>query len=461
MGGEGADAARPETAAAGRSPAAAMRGRAQNASARGSASDVRRLARFAERYTRARRWFPLTDLGVVVLGLALLAFFELGRPRSDYVIQVASATAVGCVLLALCVVLLGAWRVRARVRRRETPSAEPLRFEAGRGFARAGPWTRLPWLPLVEVETSASDPPGLSLSADAGWERVEAAHRAGADQLRRSFLIEDAFGLAAVRFGRIEARPVEVGPWLGALDSAPALAALAAGETRPHPHGEPAGDRVEMRPYVRGDPLRLVLWKVYARTGEMMVRTAERALDENTEVHAFLVPGDHDEASAAAAWVAVHRGLLGPRWRFGTPGLAQGTDDPAEALSAIARSRGREDADALDAFLAGARPVDGARVVLFAPCRPGAWLESTLASLRGLRGRVSAVVGHDGVDDASHARARRTWWVRPEARRGGEARPGAEALGAVVETLGRAGVDVTVVDRPTGRVAGAERRAVA
>src|SRR5437773_8099985 len=100
-------------------------------------------------------------------------------------------------------------------------------------------------------------------------------------------------------------------PWTGGLDHAPMLRSLAGGEEISHPLGELTGDRVDMRRYVAGDPLKLALWKIYARTGVLMVRTPERAIAPTLRVAAYLPSAIGDEPAAAAARVAIQRGLLG------------------------------------------------------------------------------------------------------------------------------------------------------
>lgn len=421
----------------------------------GCGSDVGRRGRIHRRLSAAWRAFPLTDLGVLVLAAGLLGFFGYGQPRSDYVIQLVSAVAIGLVALALLVVLIGAWRVHARSRRPLEGPIEPLRLEATRSFARADIWPRVRWLPLLELDVEVSHPAGLRLREEGGRERVEADHRAGDAGWVRRFRVEDAFGLAEVCFERPEARPVEVSPWLGALDRAPALAALAPGAQRPHPHGAARGDRVELRPYVRGDPLRLVLWKVYARTGELIVRTEERALDEDVEVIAHLVTGDGDEASAAAAHVALARGLLGPRWCFGTSGLTAPTRDPATAIRAIARSRGAP-AEGLAATLAAGDAE--ARLLLFVPCRAGAWLVPTLELTRARGPRATVVLAHDGAPPAASGPR---WRIRRASVAPGAAAASPESIAEVQSAFARIGAEVLVIERPTGRVSGGAARRVA
>ncbi|MEL6184979.1 MAG: DUF58 domain-containing protein [Myxococcota bacterium] len=410
--------------------------------------------RIAHAYAQVRRWTLLTDLGVLVAlaGFVLLRFY--GLPRSDFVAQMAGAGALGLVALGLISVLFGVV-VHALDGVGGTGAVgDPLAFEAWRGHAAGPPWPVFFW-PLVDANVRILAPEGLETSRQGRKERLSGRHRAAATGLERAIVIEDAFGLVRAELRRQERRTVLVSPYLGALDGAPALTALAPGETRGHPLGRPAGDRVEMRPYVPGDPLRLVLWKIYARTGGLYVRTPERALDEEVEVHAHLVAGPGDEPSAASAWVAITRGHLGPRWSFGADGTSERTSEVGAAQSMIAASRrARRCGGQLEAVLSQTQKNAGTRLVLFVPCRLGPWLSTTAASMRPVADRSTIVVGHDRPLDAASGRS----WLRAEPR-GGEGRDGRPTpaeLDEIVQTFARLGAVVIRVDRETGRSRGAE-----
>lgn len=395
-----------------------------------------------------RRRFPLTGLGLTSMALAAAAFALVGWPRADYVVRVVSAAVFGLVAFGGLSVLLGVLLVRTRLRRLAVVE-DPLELEARRGHVSGRPPIGLAWLPIVEVEAEVVEPAGLHRADPTGAERLEARHRSAGHEVRRRYRVEDAFGLVRWTWTDTEARAVRVGPWLGGLERSASIDAWSFGENLPHPRGRPLGDPIEMSPYTPGDPLRLVLWKVYARTGELLVRSEEHALDESSRVHAFLVAGDGDEASAAVAWIAVKRRLLGMDWRFGTEGLPEGTSDAEAALDAIAGSRLGFRAETLDRFMDPARHESGARALLFVPAIEGAWLEPVAALARAFPGRVSAVLGHD----APSAPAGRIG----SALRAADSSTDLDALAPVEQVealraqLERAGLEVFVVERSSGR----------
>jgi hypothetical protein len=128
-------------------------------------------------------------------------------------------------------------------------------------------------------------------------------------------------------------------PFRGLLSNMPPPPGLAEGDDLSDPYAEPKGDRVEMRQYAPGDPIRMVLWKVYARGGKMMVRTPERSVAERKRGCAYLVTSPQDDATAAVARVAIERGLLGDDWRFAADGVdREANDDRDAAFEIIARS---------------------------------------------------------------------------------------------------------------------------
>src|SRR5262249_11239316 len=108
----------------------------------------------------------------------------------------------------------------------------------------------------------------------------------------------------------------------------------------------------------------------------------------------------------------------------------------------------------LSAFADNAERKGPVSLLVFAPSRPGAWLDrvATVARRRKLR----VVIGVDGVyerDRPSLLRRMLAFHRVPEGTKLAE-------LNEVLRTLGAVGVQVTVLDRGSGRVLGAaDRRA--
>ncbi len=405
--------------------------------------------------------FPLTPLGCLALAAGWLAVREYGRLRQDLILYVAGYGVMA--LVGLSLLLVSATAIVLRLRwRPPTPSDE--RVEAGAvvatGFALPSLW----WLPFVSLRWQWLAPGGVAVRAvpDHGRLREEVVHgeRGEHDRTLRRVVVEDVLGLARVALRLAQPAARTVLPARGRPPTAPLLQALAGGDAVSHPLGPPDGDLVEMRRYVPGDPMKRVLWKTFARTRALMVRLPERAVSPTHRTLAYLVAGDGDEPAAALARVAVEAGTLGSEWRFGADGSTEDARRAVDALLPIVRSRAAraQGGEGFGPFLARNSEFGAGRCVLFTPGRPGPWLALVAAEVRRRPGRVEALVGIDGVRDASRAGLTR-WLLRPE--EADEGAPLADEVDAVARALLAAGAVVTVIDRPSGRLHGrfARRRA--
>ncbi len=394
---------------------------------------------------------------------AVSAYWGFGVPRSDYVVQMVAVLAMALVGGAVLVVLLGAYLTHRGLNALSSERS-PVLFEARRGFATV---LRIPargWLPFLEVTWTWEQPEDFDVEIvkveGEILENIESHARAKARRILRRFLIEDSFGLARVVMRKAENRSVRVLPWTGGLERSAMLRSLAQGDELPHPSGAPVGDRVDMRRYVPGDPLRLALWKVYARTRQLMVRTPERAIAPSVRVVAYLVATEGDEPAAAAAKVAIQGGLLGDEWVFGADGEEGFTSDPEEALEMIvdsksARGTPRGDAAGLERFIQSASQMEPTRIVVFAPGMDGPWLQTAVEVLKGHPGRSSCLLVTDGARMAQPPKRLERWlkFEDPKAKETSQYTT-PDQITRVANTLRHAGVDTGAVERPTGRTLG-------
>lgn len=368
---------------------------------------ARALSKIRRGLGRARELIPLTNLGLLVLAGCALAFEYFALPKLDYVVRLVSLLGMALVAVAMVAVIIGAILVHRTVKKKLTHAPKTISFEAKHPYAGMSmPSWR--FLPLIEVSWTLIEPEDFDI--ELVKERAElremftTSSRNAATRLERRFVIEDGFGLARIVLRRKEDVALRVLPWVGELEHAPMLRSLAGGDDLPHPLGELTGDRVDMRRYVAGDPLKLALWKIYARTGVLMVRTPERAIAPSVRVAAYLPAAIGDEPPAAAARVAVENNLLGEGWVFSADGANRSADDVESAFSLIAASRsarGTEQGDAagLARFLESTAEREAMRVILFVPARTGPWIDRTVAAVKKLGATVSVLIVTDGVDE--------------------------------------------------------------
>jgi Protein of unknown function DUF58 len=428
------------------------------------------LRRGCDAAGRARDLFPLTRLGIVALALAALAFGYYGKRRLDLLLLVVGAASLALFALAIFVTVIAAaalalhlrgLRMRAGV---DTPRAAhddraPLELvgavPAETGFSLPA----LRFLPLVRVEWSWVEPPAeVTTRSEQGRlvEIVTPLRRARGDAILRRVEVSDAFGLTRLAFGAREPREVRVAPSAGALARVHLVRSTAEGEDLYDPKGRPEGERIDTRAYAAGDPTRLILWKVYARTQKLVVRTPERAYSVAKKTVAYLVAGDGDEPAAGAARVAVESGALGDSFAFAADGVDLIATKGAEALDAIARSAACSGHPVggvgLAPFLARVEEGASSRAVVFVPARPGPWLGPVVAAARAraFRAPLAVVVCTDGIDpEARLSRLSRLALLTPPTR--GPARTPAAVIAEVVRALGAGGARVVVVDRQSGK----------
>lgn len=409
--------------------------------------------------------FPLTPLGLLVVFASAMALIYVAMPEMDLVL-----VALGWVVLAIAAVstlasIVGALRVYFALRSTGVPSERTLESlrSLPTGFSTPG----LLFLPFVQVFWEWESPDAQLEIDRAGLRLVEDAtlfSRGYVEGITRRVVVRDVFGLAKVGFRKHDRVRLTVLPSVGALRELPILISMSGGDDYPHPMGLEDGDRVETRRYAPGDPARFIHWKVYSRTRKLVVRRPERALTRARRVVSYLVAAPGDEASSAAARVAVEhlaRGAAGAEWVFGADGSATEATDVAGGIERIVRSadvahaKDAQGAAALAAFVERAEQKGPASLVLFLPAEPGPWLKRTLEVIRPRVSRTKVVIGVDGID----ARAARPWWSRALLAEGATRRASpADALEEVVRALTAIGTDVVVVDRTNGRRLGDQHR---
>ena len=404
--------------------------------------------------------FPVTLLGLLVTGASWLALERFAFAQMDVVLLVVGWSGVGLVALSTLMVAVAAlWmKIPARRIRREGP----LPIETTRPTHTGFRIPSLGWLPLVQVRWEWERPAGARVALVRGFgrlaEEVTLFDRGEIRGVRRRIVVQDALGLARIAVRKDDPVVVEVLPHAGGLRRLPVLSSLAGGDEIPHPMGLDDGDRVELRRYVPGDPARFIHWKIFGRTRRLMVRVPERALTRARRTVAYLVTGDDDDATAAAARVAVEGDAFGGEWVFGADGADRDATSVAEAVQLIVRSsdaRARGGAG-LAGFVDRAERSGPAALVVFAPPRPGPWLERVIAVAKRRPRGMRVVIGVDGLA----ADERVSWWRRLLVLRRPPAGVPQSALDEVLRPLAGARCDVLIFDRPTGRQLGSGRRQI-
>lgn len=413
------------------------------------------MHRWNDIFTSIRGWFPLTWSGVVSLGLALYALLSFGIERSDYILGSIGALVIGVVAVALLFVTAASLTLWLTTRD-ESKADQELNMTVGEwsstGFSSSG-WTALPGVTItVQWVTPFGD---ATLDRRRG-ESVRLHRRGWWPRVVRRWRVEDALGLCAVSWTHTSEQGVAALPGVGALDNFGALRGLAAGDMMHHPEGPTSGDPYDMRHYAPGDPIRLVLWRVYARTREVMVRSPERALSPVEELSAHVVISDTDGAAAGAARILVERAGPQTDYTLTADGTTEAATDRQGAYSVL-RQSGLGDLESggdIGRFIDGLAQRAGSRGILMVSPTPGSWLPRTIQQLHRVPGRVDVFVCYDHVVSGGRE------WLRSETPSGAAAR--SADLETVVSAFEGIARHVYLLDRRLGKSypASALRKAV-
>ncbi|HEY8428242.1 MAG TPA: DUF58 domain-containing protein [Sandaracinaceae bacterium] len=410
---------------------------------------------------RVADYVPITPLGLFVGLGAGAALKYLAYPELDLVWLVAGFAALGLLAVALLAVIVAAIWVKVATWPRAHGERVRKTTETGASLPTGFSAPSFTLFPLVQIGWTWEQPEGVDVTLVKRrlrmHEEARLKQRGHVHGVRRRIVVQDAFGLARLAIRQTDPVELTVLPHVGKLGDAPLLVSLSGGDERPHPMGLDDGDRVELRRYVPGDPARFIHWKVFGRTRKLMVRVPERALSPARRTVAYQVAGPDDEASAAAARVAIESGSFGADFRFGADGSSHDTDRIDEAVEMIVRSASARDAGGrgLEAFVKRAERSGPASLVVFVPPRPGPWLAPVVATVKPRAPRSRVVVAVDGVDAEPRPPLWRRLLTLPASREG---TPSSE-LEQVIAALASTRAEVIVLDRKTGRRLGKKHRA--
>ena len=394
--------------------------------------------------------FPLTALGAAVTAISLWLFWGYGVEQQDVVVRAAAAVVLLLLLAAMTFVGLVTLLLWLRLRLGRGDRLDPLELECGVETLSGFSFPRFTVWPLVQLRLEWASPSGVEVSLERTLTRivevVRPTERGDHRSVQRRFIVADIFGLCRLGVVQRATQRVRVLPG-AARANALLIRHIAGGDTISDPQGPAEGELLDMRRYAHGDPLRMVLWRAYARTRQLLVRTTERAISPSPSAMAYFVAGPEDEPSASIARLFLQQGWLGEGFLFQADGADEATGDRDEALTQLIRSRHarQHGAQGLQRFFERAR--SGSRVrrscLLFLPAAPGPWL-AELARLRSYLSQTIAIVAVDSVVLPHQTSAlRRLLFFEPSEMQG-------ENLSPLLNSLVPLGLDLRILHRPSG-----------
>jgi len=418
------------------------------ARARGPGFAILARARIAGVLASIRDYFPLTPSGVLLATVGALIYFVFAEKEADFVLLGFGITAMALVALSLLAVLVNLGVLLVSLRKK--PVGLPESLTVGVETETTFRCSRFRLLAVSEVSFDWVVPAAIAvrLVRDGAYfrELVTPLERGRFTSIVRRFSIHDVFGFATLRFRRRWETTLRIQPVPGRADVTLAIR-RATDDGYSHPSGQPLGELVEMRRYAAGDPMRHILWKVFARSRKLMVREPERAIAPKPAMVGFFVAGANDEPSASTARLFLEEGLLGADFVFAAEGSTRPTSNVGEAIEQVIESHAfrASGADSLGPLL---RSVDRGRLdnlVVFAPSTDGAWVDKVLAAAKRLPLPPTVVMTVDGQLDRRPARGLGRFFFR----RSRSLDPIAD-VPQVYDRLRSAGVELRVLHRQTG-----------
>lgn len=349
---------------------------------------VQRAARLGR---RVWGYVPFSLPGLALVLAVSAGMYFLGMKRSDHVLLITGGSVLLVAAVDLIFVVLTALLIAGRFRKHSDKElAGGYRLELTTGIptpsARQMPKV-MP--PLIEASTHILNPPDFQCEWKRSFDGMRQewlipGRRCELEEnfrLRRRVIVKDVLGFCALDWEQEEPLSLRVLPKPMPLGSQSLIRAWFKGDEISDPRGEPTGDRVDMRRYAPGDPPRLLLWKIYARTGKLMVRVPEAAVTTAPRTCAYLVSGPGDETVASLARTLVESNLLGDGWRFGADGSPNSVDKREEAMRLISRSGnpGVISGDSLAGFLKEQFTQGFGSCIVLVPAYDGDWVDTVAA----------------------------------------------------------------------------------
>jgi hypothetical protein len=370
-----------------------------------------KFRRSSRRLSDLDRLCPITLRGGLFIALFLFfacfgwGFDLLGlEVRSNSYFWGWAITALSICLVFFLVFVAGWLALRAKA------SAFSI-AKPSRSIKASGNWEptgfRLHWLfsllPLrvsVEWTSPPLDAIGGRAKIEGQREKVLFTRRGRFDKVERQILLEDWLGLFRLTFYSKSSHSFYVSSLIVDLENNFPVV-QSAGETD-SPEGRPEGDYLDMRAYRPGDPIKHMLWKLWAKTNgeQKFVRTPDPVSDEQLALFLFSHPADEPNARVLGKVASAKRNIL---FGAGTMGGSRDqrfiTDQYAQTKEILLESgswaTGEVNSGCYKAFLESARrKMIGACWVFFPP---GGEKEKNLVSLvrEGAGEGVSYMVAHE------------------------------------------------------------------
>lgn len=340
-----------------------------------------------QKFKPVLEWLPFTFGGAIFCVASCFAVWFFGVQRSDFVLIVIGSVGVLMSVLGLLIT----WGVGVVLwYRYRSIDGGPLLLRVGETHTVDAPIVVPWWAPLVQIGWSW-DSASMNIELVEDKERLTPARRGRCNQIDRRVSVGDAFGICSIQFTARQSCTVKIVPESIAPTLPSILQGVQGGGDQAHPFGLATGDRIDIRNYAQGDPVRFILWKVYARTGQLVVRTPEKAFEPIQRLVAYLIVHPSDGSAAALATSVIQSNQLGESWAFGVDGYHGACVEVASAVEAVTASGSStvQDGAGLREFLS--TETEASSLLVFAPAKDGAWIDEVIQASLNIPVQVCVV----------------------------------------------------------------------
>ena len=262
-------------------------------------------------------YIALTPLGLVSILVGAWVYTAFGEAEQDYLLYMSGFAFSLCALFFVLLAYVERWRLRRELAKQSL--LHSVKVEVGQDLLTGFTLPSIPINPLFQIKVQWYKPTAqeyhLELFGGCLNELIKPKRRGKVHEVHRQITLEDIFGFTSFRWFETQACDINVYPQQTPSNEL-SLRRPQQGDDFYDHIGEPHGDLVEMRRYEDGDPLKLVMWRVFARTRQLVVRSPERSLAEKRDLVAYFMAHPSDEASASTARSYLDAGLLGEEYIF-------------------------------------------------------------------------------------------------------------------------------------------------
>ena len=411
--------------------------------------------------------FPLTIQGLLTLLLVTFALRQYAYGAMDLVVFALGICALAILIFCLFCTIVSGVLIQRRIHQQidhEYSSGDAVKLESGFPNETGFELPALNYFPLIRLQWRVVFPDAMNTRIrvnedNAGntvlREEVLPHRRCLTPRLIRLFTVSDVLGFCRYSWRQSQTRECLCLPQVNTIRQLPRLRSMTAEDGIPDPTGNPEGDRMEIRRYAPGDSVRDIMWKAYARSGQLNVRLAEKSVFHSQRTLAYLLSSPNDEAAAAAARIALQQGVLGDDWVFGADGYPDPCTSLPSALRAVAASRAISQAHSygLDRFMQSQANAGGTHCIVFAAAEQANWIPLLQNTLQRYRGQISLVLAIDGLFEDKPAAAWQRLLFKSQENRAlsAESRINKPDLLGLLTEIGQFVESMLIIERRTGQ----------